>query len=169
MKEKKKKTKKKLGQISQELIQSQIDSPPTHTFEEQGKEMMTGYVDNLIECSKNGVKQFPQKDFFIVVRTKKEPLMLNVLRNYFTPQAFCPRPDYDQAVFLYKHKDEVIEHIWVVPDRDVCLYFLMYPDNATNDDERAMVDFIQKFADKKLAAIWRKYNGKEEKTIIPHL
>lgn len=44
--------------------------------------------------------------------------MDNVFRNKFLPRLSCPTPQYDQVVYKYYSKDDRIEMLWVLPDKE---------------------------------------------------
>ena len=106
---------KTVGQVSLELSQK---APESRDPIELQREMHKDYVKNVIECIERSKKDF-SKDFFVVVITKRERLMENVLRNYFTSRLSCPTPDYDQTVYKYHVKTDEIDYLWSIPpDRD---------------------------------------------------
>ena len=109
--------KKTVGKISTELIEK--DVKVDHSPIDQMRESLTDYDANIYECIERGKKDY-NKDFYIVVITKKERLMPNVLRNYFITRFSCPTPQFDQTVYKYNYKDQIIEFLWVIPAKDIC-------------------------------------------------
>src|SRR3990167_7176702 len=99
-----------VGKISTDLLND--ETPLDHSAFEQMQESLSDYEKNLVEAVESGKKTF-FGDFYIVVETKKEPKMQNVIRNYFFSRQTCPTPIYDEAVYRYNAKDEAIEFLWV--------------------------------------------------------
>jgi hypothetical protein len=118
------------------------------------------YDKNMFECLDRCKKEF-DGDFYIVVITKKEPLMQNVLRHYFFGRISCPTPDYDQTVYKFSRATEVIEFIWVVPSRECCLTLR---ENVAEvaPAEYPLLDFVLKFADGTLFKLAKQLNGEAE-------
>ncbi len=156
MVKKKKKTRKTVGAHSSELLQKQ---PDTRDPIELQREIHKDYESNVIEAVDRGRKDF-QGDFFIVVTTKKERLMQNVIRNYFHPRKTCPTPEYDQTVYHYKVKDLYIDFLWVIPSKDTCelLHLNML---GVSKEERDLLYFVLSFYDGSLLRQAKKLNGEE--------
>lgn len=148
------KKKKTVGAHALELMQKAPESVDPVEIE---REMQSEYLKNLIETVEDGRKKCTT-DFFITVITKKEPLMQNVLRNYFAWRHSCPTPDYDQAVYHYRKNDEEIAFLWVIPAKDICH---MFKENALQvaPEERALRDFVLSFADGSLYKLAKQLNG----------
>jgi len=104
-----------VGKLSTELLQDA--EYLTHSPHEQMQKQLEDYENNFYTCLELGKKKY-DGDFYIVVETKKEPLMKNVIRNYFIHRKTCPTPTYDNVVYRYNFKDEFIELLWVLPSRD---------------------------------------------------
>lgn len=132
-----------VGKISWELLAnaSYLD----HSPEEQMKEQLNEYEKNILEALERGKKLF-DGDFFIVVETKKEPKMQNVLRNYFIPRKSCPTPTYDNTVYHYHAAEEDLEFLWVLPSKKV---YAMLKRHALElpDDQRELLQFIMEDSD----------------------
>lgn len=149
--------KETVGKIASDLLKKQPDSlSPIENMREQ----LTDYEKNLFECV-DRYKNILPFNFFVVVITKKEPLMPNVLRNYFYARISCPTPDYDQTVYQYLHKDEALNFLWVIPSRDTCL---ILKENALRvvPEERQLLDFVLSFSDGSLFKLAKKLNGEVE-------
>ncbi len=145
-----------VGKIASDLMQKTPDS--TNPIELE-REMQRDYISHLVQCAENGKKTF-HGDFFLVVLTKREKLMPNVFRNYFTSRTTCPLPNYDQSVFRYVAAKEDIEYIWSIPGQETCHYL---KSNALEvvPEERQLLDFILQFADGSLTRLAKKLNGEE--------
>lgn len=152
---------KTVGELSQELLQKQFD---TRDPIELQREMQQEYLDNLIVCAQNNRSYF-KGDFYVVVITKKEPLMPNVLRNYFFTRKTCPTPDYDQTVYRYNAAHEEIEYVWCVPDRETCFIFLENKDKVIFE-ETELLKTILDFNDGSLYRMAKKLNNEQEDSIL---
>ena len=82
------KKKETIGKISRDLL---ITSPNTADAIELEQEMHKDYEQNIHDAV-NRFKKESVDDFYVVVETKKERLMQNVIRNYFIPRISCPTP-----------------------------------------------------------------------------
>ena len=111
---------KTVGAHALELMQK---DPGKISVVEQQQAMTEDYMKNLFEAVDRGFKQF-LGNYYVVVITKKEKLMENVIRNYFATRETCPTPDYDQTVFRYNREAERIEYIWTIPAKEACMYLL---------------------------------------------
>ena len=127
-----------VGKISIDLLWGA--QPLDHSPEEQMRECLEEWEKNLLECIERGKKEFPH-DFYIVVDTKKEPKMQNVLRNVFIPRSTCPTPTYDNSVYKYHRSDENLEFLWVLPSKATCI---MMKDRALEipEDQRELLQFV---------------------------
>ena len=93
-----------VGKISSEML---LKEPCSRDPIELERAMHTDYVKNVEECVTTAKKEF-LGDFFVVVLTKKEHLMQNVLRHYFLARQSCPTPNYDQTIYHYSRiRDDV--------------------------------------------------------------
>lgn len=146
-----------VGKIALELMQKTPDSRDPIEIE---RELHKDYESNIYTCLSEG-KKTHNGDFFVVVITKKEPLMQNVLRNYFTHRKSCPTPDYDQTVYRYCAKEEYAEFLWVIPSRDTCTLF---KDSALEvaTEERDLLRFILDFDDGTLYKLAKRLNNEQE-------
>lgn len=148
-------TRETVGKISQELAIKSLDD--THSAHDQMQESLNEYDKNLYECIESGKKAF-MFDFYVVVITKKERLMQNVLRNYFIPRFSCPTPQYDETVYKYHRKEDYIEFLWVVPSKDTCEHMIQ---NALliPSEEKQLLDFVLSFTNGDLDILAKKLNG----------
>lgn len=119
--------------------------------------MHKDYEENVQQCIERGKKEHPG-DFYIVVITKKERLLQNVLRHYYLHRATCPTPEYDQTVYKYFREHDAHQFLWVVPDKITCE---MLRDNALQipDLERDLLRFVLDFYDDTLMKLSKKLNG----------
>jgi galactokinase len=148
------KRKSTVGALASNLKQLK---PETRSPIDIQREVHKDYEQQLRECILNHVPHF-NNDFFVVIITKKEPLLDNVLRQYFFARQSCPTPDYDQTLWRYHQSDQSVEFLWVIPSKDTCLYLI---DNAVevHPDEKGLLQFVLDFADGSLYALAKKLNG----------
>jgi hypothetical protein len=148
-----------IGKISQEL---KVKKAPTRDPIELQREMQKKYEKNIYNCVKRGKKAL-ESDFYIVVITKKERLMDNVLRNYFFFRKSCPTPEWDQVVYHYHPGPEKLEFLWVVPSNYTCGVF---KDNIMDisKEEKPLLKFILDYEDGTLFRLSKKLNGEEADT-----
>lgn len=144
-----------VGKISWDLLAN--SSFLDHSADEQMKEQLNEFEDNILESIERGKKTFPH-DFYIVVETKKEPKMKNVLRNYFIIRQSCPTPQYDNSVYKYHATTEQCEFLWVLPSKQV---YAMLKNHALELplDQRQLLQFVLEDADGTLLRKCKKLNG----------
>ena len=152
---------KTVGKISSDLLQKQADSTDPIEIE---RVMHDNYEQHIYETIEHGKKDY-LKDFFIVVITKKERLMHNVLRNYFVVRETCPTPDYDQTVYHYHRDAEYVEFLWTLPSKDT---YNLFKDNVLQiaPEERGLLQFILMDSDGELLALSKKLNGEVKNSNI---
>jgi hypothetical protein len=150
-----------VGKLASDLLVKANQNPVSAI--DQMQESLTEYDKNIWETVSRGIADF-SADFYVVVITKKERLMQNVIRNYFFCRITCPTPDYDQTVYKYNRADDNIEFIWVIPSKDACHYLI---DNALQVDpsERELLQFVFSFADGSLYKRAKQLNGEAEDSI----
>ena len=151
-----------VGKISLDLQKNAYEA--THSADEQMREQLSYYEDHINQCIRRCKKEY-DGDFYIVVLTKKERLMQNVLRNFFMGRATCPTPEYDQAVYKYNRAFGGIEFMWVIPAKDVCMHML---DNALTlpAEERDLLEFVMDFNDGTLLRKVKNINGEADNSNI---
>lgn len=133
--------KKTVGQLAVELGQNNNGS--TDPIELQ-REMTKEYCDNVLQAALDGQKYYT-KPYYVVVITKRERLLNNVIRSYYFHRGTCPTPDYDQAVFQFDPRRESFQEIWVIPDKETC--HMLY-ENAlqVQPEERQLLNYVLDFA-----------------------
>lgn len=144
-----------VGKISWDLLAGA--SPLDHSSEEQMKEQLDTFESEMYQAIDRGKKTFSD-GFYIVVETKKEPKMKNVIRNYFIIRQSCPTPQYDNAVYRYHPHSEQLEFLWVLPSRRV---YNMLKEHALEivPEERQLLQFVLEDADGTLLRKCRTLNG----------
>jgi hypothetical protein len=143
-----------VGKIASELLAKTPDSIDPIEVEQT---LHDNYEVNLLECFNNAKKDM-QGDFFIVVITKKEPLMQNVLRNYFFARRSCPTPDYDQTVYHYKSEHDFLDFVWVIPSKHACLTLMDHKIDLV-PEQWGLLEFVLQFADGTLYRKAKKLNN----------
>lgn len=137
-----------VGSKSRELM---MKDPETRDPIELEREMQQNYLKDLKECIDRGKKAY-QGPFFVVVINKKEPLMPNVIRQYFLHRQTCPRSDYDQSVFRFDPKSEMIDYLWTVPDKETCMRlktFALEVDKTEHELRNMVIDFYDGTLDRR--------------------
>ncbi len=147
-----------IGKIATDLMMSTPEEVPVT---ELGKDMLQDYMENLWITVDRGKKDYGT-DFFIVVLQKKEKILENVVRNQFLYRRSCPTPTYNQSVFRYLFKDDELEYIWSLPDKDSC-YMLRANALQVVSEERDMLKFVLDFFDGTLDNLAQIYNGEAKK------
>lgn len=148
------KKRRTVGDISSELLAKKPESTDPIEIE---RSMHEDYSKNMLACWTDARAKYTG-DFFIVVITKREPLMPNVFRNYFFARSSCPTPDYDQTVYHYKKTDDFLDFLWVIPSKDACLQL---KENAAHvpQEEWGLLNFVFKFADGSLYKMAKELNN----------
>ena len=147
----------KAGKIAQDLMQKE---PDTRDPIELERAMHQDYESNIIECVQEGSKKF-SSNFYVVVITKKEKLMPNVIRNYFIHRLTCPTPDYDQTVYFYNRKEDYLEFMWVIPSKDTC-DLLRFNALEVHQTEKELLKYVLDFYDGSLLNLARRLNKEHE-------
>ena len=150
-------SKKTIGALAYESL---LLEPETRDPIELQREMQKEYIDNLVECVETNRKEI-QGDFYVVVLTKMERLLTNVMRNYFFARRSCPTPDYDQAVYRYNAAADAIEYLWCIPDRDTA-HSLKAQMLEVTTEENMLLQHILDFDDGTLYTLAKRLN-KEKK------
>ena len=146
-----------VGKISTDLLKQE---PQSRDPIELQREMQQDYEKNIVGCIDSGKKQHAG-NFYIVVITKKERLLENVLRNYFFTRESCPTPEWDQAVFSYNRKMDSIDFLWVIPSKDTCELFYRHAMEIV-PEERVLLGYVLSFYDGSLLRLSKKLNGEAD-------
>jgi hypothetical protein len=149
-----------VGKISSELLQKAPDSRDPIEIQ---REIHKSYEKEFVECMRRGRLVYTDA-FYVVVITKKERLMENVLRNYFTYRVSCPTPEYDQAVYKI-HKDDKIQFLWVLPSKDTCEMFIRHAGEIV-PDERWLLYYILADNNGDLLKLSKQLNNEEVDSIL---
>lgn len=146
-----------VGKIASDLL---LKTPESQDPIEIQREVHKEYEDHIFKVVEEG-KNKHYDDFFIVVITKRERLLANVIRNYFFTRESCPTPDYDQTVYHYHNKHDELEFLWVLPSKDTCQLFKA---NALQiaPEERHLLEFILQDSNGELLALSKRLNREIE-------
>jgi hypothetical protein len=151
----KEQTKPTVGKLSLDLLKS----PEPVTPHEQMQESLTEFESSVWECVSRALKMF-LGDFCVVVLTKKERLLENVIRNYFFPTIDFPTPTWDQTVYRYKSKDNQLKFAWTIPSKQTCEY-VMLNYNTLPRDQAQLISYVFAFNDGTLERIAKELNGEK--------
>lgn len=132
-----------VGSISTELLSNAFTD--SHTPADQLEAQLKDYEHNIHMAILAGQKIY-EGDFYIVVLTKVERLMKNVIRFYFFPRQSCPTPQHEQVVYRYHHETGDVEHLWVVPSLEASVT-LVNEALMAHPDERQLLQFVLDFRD----------------------
>jgi len=149
--------------IGKVAVDGMLKDHDTRSVVELEQEMQKEYMNELLNCIDAHYNKWTT-DFYVSVITKREVILHNVLRNYFTARLSCPTPTFDQSVFKYHRQDGKVEYLWTVPSEDACIHM---KENALAivDEERPLFNFVLQFSDGTLLKLAKKLNGEEEKSI----
>ena len=154
-------SKETVGSVSSKLIQKELE---TKDPIEQMREQLDDYDKNIDECVKRSLIDF-LGSFYVIVITKKERLMPNVIRNYFMGRSTCPTPDYDQVVYRYDRSSSDLSFLWVIPSKDTC-ELLAKNKHIVAPEEYALLDFVIKFYDDTLLKQAKILNGEQHDSMM---
>lgn len=147
-----------VGKVSSDLIIKSYDN--THSAEDQMREQLTDYDMHLYHCAEK-CKQTFTGDSYIVVITKKERLMQNVIRNYFRGRQTCPTPEWDQIVYQYRRSTDDIIFLWAIPAKDICEWMMQNPWLLATE-EKELYSFVSQFYDGTLLLKAKQFNKEIE-------
>lgn len=128
--------------IEQENKKIEGDVPVQELIDEAHKD----WEKQVLECIDNGKKAYPNRDFFVVVLHKVERIYEGISRLFWLPRLTCPTPTFDQVVYKYHYGPEMLEFIWVIPDREVCQAYRDDP-LSVPDEEKELRQFVLDFYD----------------------
>lgn len=132
--------------VGQAALEALKDPYPQDVVETQ-REMLKGYIDELIKCAKRSEKypEFKGLDhFYLCVQARRERLLTNVIRNIFYARVTRPAPTYDLSLYYYDVKSETIKFIWCIPDKETCELMLLHK-HELPPDQWQLLDFVEKF------------------------
>ena len=148
--------KKTVGAHAVEALQKESSSQDPIELE---REMHRDYEKNIVEVLEKGKKEYPG-NFFIVVITKRERLLENVLRNQYFSRSSCPSPDWDQVVYMYEKAQDRLLFLWVLPCRETCEHLTQYAKKVV-PQERQLLNLVLNFNNGSLLRLAKQLNGEE--------
>lgn len=150
-----------VGKASLKLMQEPQENKDVNA---QREAMLSDFEKNFYQAFDRGKAQF-NGDFYIAVITKKERLMQNVLRNYFLVRESCPTPDYDQAVYHCRKRDNAVELLWTIPNIQACERYKVDP-LGVKAENRELLKCIFSFYDGSLLRHCKKLNGELKESTV---
>lgn len=150
-----------VGKICHDLM---LKDPVSTDPIELERAMQEDYINQLKEAVEVNRKLI-HGDFYVVVTTKMEPLMVNAFRNFFEPRHTCPTPQYDQSVYKYFAKEEHLAYMWTVPCKDACIYLKRNAQYVVKEEQQ-ILHFALAFLDGSLDKLAKQLNGEREDSIL---
>lgn len=145
-----------VGKLSSDLLAKRTESQSVIDLQ---REMQQDYLKHLEEAIQSGKNRF-DGDFYVVIITKKERLMQNVLRNYFATRESCPTPEWDQTVYWVERSSESLVYLWTLPAKDVCEYLKRNALYVVNE-ELELLKFVMAFENGDLLRYSKMKNGEK--------
>jgi len=142
------------SQIAEKLIQNDTKgaslADTSHSIQEK-------YSAGLMAAFEKGMEAFPKLNFFIVALARKKPLFENLFEHQVVVGGMCPRPNYDQTVFRFNQDTGNLEHLWTIPDRQLCIDMLEAKAFVPLL-EQPLLEYVVKFSDGTLAQWMHEFN-----------
>lgn len=76
-------------------------------------------VQQLMICAERHKSIFDEEEFCVVMILANDPLIKGIKRKKFYGFLHLPQPRPEQAVFLYKKKDDSLKRLWCLPNAKV--------------------------------------------------
>ena len=121
------------------------------------------FIEHLHACKERGKKE-RKGDFFVIVLSKREPLLPTAIRNFFLHRKTCPTPNYEQIVYQYIRDEDALHEVWVIPDKQTCLQLKSNPLEAALY-EKELLQYVLDLADGTLDERMRVLNGEKKFTL----
>ena len=138
-------------------VEAAAKPPETLEFNDIRKQHMDGYSQGLYEAIETNRKQF-STNFFIEVRCTRNLPQPNAFHDHFVGRKTCPKPAYDQDVYLYDRKNDELHFVWSVPDKQWSYWLLKNPDFFP-DERKAILHFVHAFRDGSLYRLMKQLNN----------
>lgn len=149
-----------VGKIAYDQILKDLEETKTPTYNEQSKEMLKDYMSKVLECVETNKKTY-FGDFYVETITIEVPLMKGkVYRFKYIGKKACPSPTYDQTVFKYHKRDDRLEYLWTIPDKETCYYFKNHALEIP-PDQKKLLEFVLDDSCNELLRKAKKLNGEE--------
>lgn len=109
----------------------------------KGSHSKKALEEEIWEVVDSGRKVY-KGNFCVVLLTKKERHLTNVIRNFIFHRQTCPQPEFDQTVYLYHKKHDELEYLWTVPNNASCLNLPLYK-NHLPDEQQILISMAEAF------------------------
>ena len=107
------------------------------------------------------VNQSYPSDFFVEVCIKKEKLLPDLAPRILPiSRQTCPTPNYDQDVYYYNKKDDTLDLVWSIPNRDIAIAMMMFPLEVP-PESKELQQMVMDWADGTLFKIMKKFNNEK--------
>lgn len=148
---------KTVGAIVQDNLAKASESYDTR---ELGQEMTTNFMDKVFEVVEDGKGIYPA-DFFVEVHLRRDRLLQGVMRTQVIHRLTCGSPTYNQSMFKYDRKNNLVDYLWTVPDPQHARSLVI---NALSLDPqfRDLLQFVLDYEDGTLLKLARKLNNEEK-------
>jgi len=158
--------KKTIGQEVHDILEKEAkNGPEVIDVEDLEREAHKDYEKEVFVAIERGKAAF-HGDFYVEVQSRKErSLAERVVRNQFFIKQECPTPQYDQTLYKYHRKDERIEFLWVLPDKNTYNLFKL---NALtiHPDQKELLGYILADSAGELEQRAKKLNGYKEDRVV---
>lgn len=149
-------------------VQALKDHNPDQTVEDTSRAMHKGYLDEIRKVTERSPAKTWTDPYYIVVITKKEKILYNVIRRYFFARKSMPTPTWDQTVFRYEPKKGDLFYLWTIPDPETAAWLASFPQDAPEGYEK-LIEFVRDFASDRLyQRFHRKWHNEEYITDMEH-
>ena len=125
------------------------------------QEMLQKVEDEIWKTVDAGRKKIINKNFYVVMSTKKDPVYPNLYTNLYWYRASCPTPTYDNNVWVYHVKDDTLEELWVLPDKETVELYYLNP-LAVDPSEYTFLNYVMAFKNGDLDKKCRQLNKEKE-------
>lgn len=144
-------------------MEAQASESPDSVYEllKQQKESSKDYLLKLREAIEKGKEQYQSEEFiFIEGFTRQDKIMIRSTVTDFFPRITCPTPSFNQVVYRYVMKEDIIEYVWQIPSNKRCLQLLANP-LAKSEGERLLIEHVHDLRDGTLEKLTRFLNKEE--------
>ncbi len=142
-----------VGALNQQAVTNINQSDTWETTQEREKEIMKNMAQ-FVATKKDEIKG----DFFVMLLSKKEKFLEQVIRDRLFALRACPTPNYGQSIWKYHFADDRLEFIWTVPPKEVVMFLKRYPiemNDMCGDLIKNIFDFIDGTLDKRTVELNR--------------
>lgn len=90
----------------------------------------------LHEKYKEGLKKYPNKDFYIYCLLRSDPMLPTSYAAVWGTRRICPTPSFDQVLFKYMKKIKALYIMWSIPNVKSCVRYMNIPIKELRTAER---------------------------------